>query len=166
MSAALWMRRDKFTWTTKSCGENGAAWPLSQEESTLSLALTGFYWLSNSIHTCDDLSRSSLWKLISASFWVLLADSPQLSVHVGISWLEVRPPSRDSLHAMTGQCGLKIQLSPFISQLWKPLDSPWGWMCPLLRLWFCFPLCPILLPSFPFHQHWFPRALPRKPPAS
>ena len=26
------------------------AWPLSQEESTPTLVLTGFYWLSNSIH--------------------------------------------------------------------------------------------------------------------
>ena len=36
--------------TTKSCGEKGMARPLSQGESATTLALTGFYWLSNSIH--------------------------------------------------------------------------------------------------------------------
>ena len=50
VSALLWMRRDKFTWTTESCGEKGTVGPLSQEESALTLALTGFYWLSKSIH--------------------------------------------------------------------------------------------------------------------
>ena len=30
----------------KSCGGKGAAWPLPQEESTLTLALTGFYCFS------------------------------------------------------------------------------------------------------------------------
>ena len=30
----LWLRWDKFTWTTKSCGGKGTAQPLSQEEST------------------------------------------------------------------------------------------------------------------------------------
>ena len=34
---------DKFTRTTKSCGGKGTARPLSQEESALTLALTGFY---------------------------------------------------------------------------------------------------------------------------
>ena len=34
---------DKFTRTTESCGGKGTAWPLSQEESTLTLAWTGFY---------------------------------------------------------------------------------------------------------------------------
>ena len=37
---------DKFTWTTESCGEKGTAWPLSQEESASTLALTGFYCFS------------------------------------------------------------------------------------------------------------------------
>ena len=37
--------RDKFTWTTESCGGKGTARPLSQEESTPP-ALTGFYWLN------------------------------------------------------------------------------------------------------------------------
>ena len=50
MSMALWMRRDKFAQTAKSCGEKGTARPLSQKECTLTLALTGFYWLSNSVH--------------------------------------------------------------------------------------------------------------------
>ena len=50
MSAALWLRQDKFTWTTKSRAEKGTEWQLSQGESTTTLALTGFYWLSNSIH--------------------------------------------------------------------------------------------------------------------
>ena len=56
------MRQDKFTQTTKSCGEKGTAQPFSQgenaleclghsqEESAPNLALTGFYWLSKSIH--------------------------------------------------------------------------------------------------------------------
>ena len=34
----------------KSYGERGTAWPLSQGENASTLALTGFYWLSNSIH--------------------------------------------------------------------------------------------------------------------
>ena len=37
---------DKFTQTTESCGEKGMARPLSQEESTQTLALTGFYCFS------------------------------------------------------------------------------------------------------------------------
>ena len=40
---------DKFTWTTESCGEKGTAWPLSQEESASTLALTGFYCFSGHI---------------------------------------------------------------------------------------------------------------------
>ena len=40
---------DKFTRTTKSCGGKGMAWPLSQEESTPTLALTGFYCFSGYI---------------------------------------------------------------------------------------------------------------------
>ena len=31
---ALWLRWDKFTWTTESYGGKGTAWPLSQGEST------------------------------------------------------------------------------------------------------------------------------------
>ena len=40
---------DKFTWTTESCGGKGTAWPLSQRESALTLALTGFYCFSGDI---------------------------------------------------------------------------------------------------------------------
>ena len=40
---------DRFTWTTKSCGEKGTAGPLSQEESAWTLALTGFYCFSGHI---------------------------------------------------------------------------------------------------------------------
>ena len=40
---------DKFTWTTESCGGKGTAWPLSQEESTPTFALTGFYCFSGHI---------------------------------------------------------------------------------------------------------------------
>ena len=40
---------DKFTQTTKSCGGKGTAQPLSQEESTWILALTGFYCFSGHI---------------------------------------------------------------------------------------------------------------------
>ena len=45
----LWLRRDKFSWTTESCGGKGMAQPLSQEESTLTLALTGYYCFSGHI---------------------------------------------------------------------------------------------------------------------
>ena len=45
----LWLRRDKFTQTTKSCGEKGTAWPLPQEESISTLAVTGFYCFSGHI---------------------------------------------------------------------------------------------------------------------
>ena len=34
----------------KSCGGKGTAQPHSQEDSASTLALTGFYWLSNSVH--------------------------------------------------------------------------------------------------------------------
>ena len=37
---------DKFTGLQKSCGEKGMAWPLSQEESTQTLASIGFYCFS------------------------------------------------------------------------------------------------------------------------
>ena len=40
---------DKFTWTTESCGGKGMEWPLSQEESPLTLALTGFHCFSGHI---------------------------------------------------------------------------------------------------------------------
>ena len=43
----LWLRRDKFTWTTKSYGGKGTAF--SQEESAPTLALTGFYCFSGHI---------------------------------------------------------------------------------------------------------------------
>ena len=46
MSAALWLRRDRFTGTAESCGGKGMARPFSQGESALTLALTGFYWLN------------------------------------------------------------------------------------------------------------------------
>ena len=45
----LCLRPGKFTWTTESCGGKGTAWPLSQEESALTLALTGFYCFSGHI---------------------------------------------------------------------------------------------------------------------
>ena len=45
----LWLRRDKFSWTTESCGGKGMAQPLSQEERVLTLALTGFYCFSGHI---------------------------------------------------------------------------------------------------------------------
>ena len=50
VSAVLWMRPDKVTQTTESCGEKGTARPLCQGESDTTLVLTGFYWLSNSVH--------------------------------------------------------------------------------------------------------------------
>ena len=40
---------DKFTQTTESCGGKGRARLLSQEECTLTLALTGFYCFSGHI---------------------------------------------------------------------------------------------------------------------
>ena len=40
---------DKFTRTTESCRGKGTVWPLSQEESALTLALTGFYCFSGHI---------------------------------------------------------------------------------------------------------------------
>ena len=49
MSTTLWLRQDKFTWTDESCGRKGTAQPLSQGESTLTLALTGFYFFSGHI---------------------------------------------------------------------------------------------------------------------
>ena len=50
-SVALWLRGDKFTRTRtiESCGGKGTARPLSQEESALTLALTGFYFFSGHI---------------------------------------------------------------------------------------------------------------------
>ena len=49
MSVALWLRQDKFAWTTESRGGKGTAQPLSQEKSTVTLALTGFYCFSGHI---------------------------------------------------------------------------------------------------------------------
>ena len=49
VSAALWLRQDKFTWTTESCGGQGIARALSQEESAQTLASTGFYCFSGHI---------------------------------------------------------------------------------------------------------------------
>ena len=43
---ALWLRRDKVTWTTESSGGKGTARPLSQGEKAPTLALTGFYCFS------------------------------------------------------------------------------------------------------------------------
>ena len=40
---------DKFTRTVETCGGKGTAQPLSQEESTWILALTGFYCFSGHI---------------------------------------------------------------------------------------------------------------------
>ena len=40
---------DKFSRTIKSCGGKGTAWPLSQGDSTQTLALTGFYCFSGHI---------------------------------------------------------------------------------------------------------------------
>ena len=40
---------DKYTQTTGSCGGKGTARPLSQGGSTLTLALTGFYFFSGHI---------------------------------------------------------------------------------------------------------------------
>ena len=45
----LWLRWDKFTQTTELHGRKGTAQQLSQEESTLTLALTGFYCFSGHI---------------------------------------------------------------------------------------------------------------------
>ena len=42
----LWLRRDKFTWTTKALGGKGTAQPLSRGESAPTLALIGFYLLN------------------------------------------------------------------------------------------------------------------------
>ena len=46
---AVSLRGDQFTRTTKSCGGKGAAGPLSQEESSGTLALTGLYCFSGHI---------------------------------------------------------------------------------------------------------------------
>ena len=39
----------QWTNSPESCGEKGKAWPLSKEESALTLALTGFYCFSGHI---------------------------------------------------------------------------------------------------------------------
>ena len=41
--------KDKFTRNTEPCGRKGTARPLSQEESSWTLALTGFYCFSGHI---------------------------------------------------------------------------------------------------------------------
>ena len=46
----LWQQWTNSHGLQKSCGEKAMAQPLSQGESATTLALTGFYWLSNSIH--------------------------------------------------------------------------------------------------------------------
>ena len=50
VSTALWMIRDKFTCTSESCGEKGMARPSLKGRAPPPLPLTGFSWLSNSIH--------------------------------------------------------------------------------------------------------------------
>ena len=58
----LWLRRDKFTQTTTSCGGKRTARPLSQEENTSTLALTGYYFWTHYIE--DDphlLFTGLLW---------------------------------------------------------------------------------------------------------
>ena len=42
----LWPQHTDTHGLQKSCGGKGTAWPLSQEESALTLALTGFYYFS------------------------------------------------------------------------------------------------------------------------
>ena len=51
VSVVLWMRRNKFTWSTEILWRrrDGVA-TLSRGEHLDRLALTGFYWLSNSTH--------------------------------------------------------------------------------------------------------------------
>ena len=46
---ALQLGGDKFTQTAKSCGGKGTAQPLSQGESPVTSALTGFYCFSGHI---------------------------------------------------------------------------------------------------------------------
>ena len=41
---------DKYTRTTESCGGKGTAHPLSQEESSSTLALTGFFAFLSPVH--------------------------------------------------------------------------------------------------------------------
>ena len=51
-----WLRWDKFTRTIESCGGKGTARPLLREESSPTLAMTGFYWLN--LHR----NTRSIWK--------------------------------------------------------------------------------------------------------
>ena len=46
----LWRRDTNTHGLQKSCGGKGMAWPLSQEESARTLALTGFYYFSRPLH--------------------------------------------------------------------------------------------------------------------
>ena len=58
---ALWLRQDKFTRTTEFCGGKETAWSVSQGESTLTLALIGFYWLNLHRNTgCVQKAHQSL----------------------------------------------------------------------------------------------------------
>ena len=45
----LWRQKTNTQGLQKSCGEKGTARPLSQEESALTLAMTGFYCFSGYI---------------------------------------------------------------------------------------------------------------------
>ena len=49
VSMVLWLRWDKFTWTTESSGGKGTTRPLSQGESAPTLTWTGFYCFSGHI---------------------------------------------------------------------------------------------------------------------
>ena len=50
VSVTLQLSWDKFTWTTETCGGKGTAQSLSQGESALTLALTGFYSFLGTLH--------------------------------------------------------------------------------------------------------------------
>ena len=47
--STLWLRQDKFTRTTESCGGKGTARPLSQKKDAPTPAWTGFYCFSGHI---------------------------------------------------------------------------------------------------------------------
>ena len=47
---ALWLRWDKFTWTTESCGGKGTAQPFSQEKSTWPLPWQAFIAFLGTLH--------------------------------------------------------------------------------------------------------------------
>ena len=85
MSVALWLRQDKFTQTTKSCGGKGTAWPLSQEENTPNLALTDFYWLNlhrntGHIHKAHQSLPGRNDQIIdNKELWVLILSQGQIA---------------------------------------------------------------------------------------